>query len=176
MAQSNTHKSTTPSNKVTAYLFSLSDRIVGYFFPVFLLLLESFLRSAFQINTRDFIGPTLASVGVGMIIPLTSYRSPEVKLSPLNTPTEAIDLLTRPEFTNLIKQRLLFVETQKARVFKNFCWFIIFVLVLLWVYSITLSTKSPSELLWIYPKHYYPGIISYTTGVILSEVKEIWAD
>jgi len=143
------------------YLASFSERVPGYLFPLFLLFLEMFLRFAFNLNTKEFIGPTLSATGVGMIMSLTTHKSTKL---PANIPQDV---------TNFIKDHNLTIEPVAVKVFKSVCWALILVLTLLWLGSIILSTRYPNEV-WIYfPAHYYPGFLSFIIGFILSEVKEV---
>lgn len=150
------------TRQLPGYLVSFSERTPGYLFPFFLLTLEWVLRSAFQLNTQEFIGPTLAATGVGMVISLTSYRS--CKMVPENTPAN---------IKKYILENKLRVETKLSIFFKNLCWTLTFILILLWIWSIILSTQSPNDILWLFPKQYYPGIASFFIGFVLSEIKEV---
>ena len=142
-------------------LVSFSDRFVGYLFPFFLLVLEGVLRSAFELDTREFIGPTLAATGVGMVISLTSYQSD--KSIPEQIPKD---------IKKYIRENDLRVETKRSILYKNLSWIFTFILVLLWIWSLILSTKFSNSTIWIFPSQYYPGIGSYLVGFILTEIKE----
>jgi hypothetical protein len=146
--------------KSKEYLASLSERIPGYLFPFFLLILELILRYAFNLNTQEFIGPTLAATGVGMIMSLTAHRS------------NKIPRVVPQEVEQFLKEKKLTIEPYSVKVFRSICWTLTLVLTILWVVSITLSIKFPSNTMLSLPTHYYPGFMSYVIAFVLSEVKE----
>lgn len=145
------------------YLIFLFERAPSYFFPFFLLMVESILRDAFQLNTKEFIGPTLAATGAGMVIYLVSYH--ECKLLPPNLPQPVAQYLNQNDNYRL--------ETNLSVFFRSLCLIVTLALTLLWIWTIILSTQSPDLMWWIFPAHYYPGAVSYMLGFILSEVKEV---
>ncbi len=154
------------AKKILTYLAFLTDRLPSYFFPIFLLLVEWFLRSAFKLNTQEFIGPTLASAGAGMLITLTNFKDKSQKAVPENLPPDLKRFVT----DNGYKLELAGID--KTRVFSNISWIFTFLLTLLWIWSITLSTQSPSLMLGAFPAHYYPGAASYLLGLMFSEIRE----
>ena len=149
--------------RVLKYLASLSERAVIYIFPLFLLLIEVFFRFAFETDTQSFIGPTLASFGIGLVLPLTIYSKPH-NLTLNNLPPSLIQKLTSGEIT---------IITAREKIFVNICWIMIICFTALWMWSLVLATKY-SNLLWLsLPAHYYPGLINYLLGFVFSEVKEL---
>lgn len=149
--------------KFFRYLVVWSERAPGYLFPFFLLTVEVILRDAFQLNTSEFIGPTLAAAGAGMVIYLVSYH--DCNILPSDIPEEVKTYLSQND-----KYRL---ETNLSILFRNFCLIVTLILTLLWIWAIILSTQSPDLMWWFFPVHYYPGMASYILGAILSEVKEV---
>ena len=49
-------------------------RILVYGFPFFLVLLERILRDLFQLDSKAFIGPAIASAGVVLLLPLIAPK------------------------------------------------------------------------------------------------------
>jgi hypothetical protein len=127
---------------------------------------EWFLRSAFKLSTQEFIGPTLASAGAGMLITLTNFKDKSQKAVPENLPPDLKKFVTDNGY------KLESAGIDKARVFSNISWIFTFLLTLLWIWSITLSTQSPSLMLGAFPAHYYPGAASYLIGLMFSEIRE----
>jgi hypothetical protein len=124
----------------------LGDRAIVYLFPAYLLAIEVFLRSALSLDSEAFIGPVLASIGLGFIIPLTIPRSA---------------IVNRDETT----------LSNKERRFIQICWIFILTLTVFWIWSLFLST-FPKKHWWVLHAGYYPGILSCVLGIALSEIKE----
>ena len=147
------------------YFVSFSDRFLSYSYPFFLLALEWFLRLAFQLDTQEFVGPTLAATSVGMVIPMISYRS--VKgLSNILSEETVQDIKKLEEMGAKI-------ECGRSVVFRNFCFVAALFFTLTWVATIVISTKFPTMgSLGGHSLSYVLGLACYLLGFLLSEIKE----
>lgn len=154
-------RANTRSRKFWRGLLGFFERLPGYVFPLFLVALEWALRFAFQLSTQEFVGPTLASTGVGLTISLTSYKS---RKTLENAPAE---------IRNYIEEHNYTVDSASSRFFRVFCWITTLVLTIFWVATLIISTKFATMTYWIFPAHYYLGFLSYILGFALSELKEV---
>jgi hypothetical protein len=151
------------------YLAALSDRALSYLYPVFLLGLEWFLRLAFQLDTEEFIGPTLAATSVGMVIPLITFRSARGlsdengnKLSP-----ETLSQIRRLEESGA---KLVSVESV---IFGNICFLISLFFTLAWIAAIVIETGSSTAGSFLgISSSYLLGLACFLVGLFLSEIKE----
>jgi hypothetical protein len=134
------------------YFTSLSDRALSYLYPIFLLALEWFLRLAFQLNTQEFVGPTLAATSVGLVIPLIAFRSAK-GLSDENgnkLPPEILEQLRRLEESGAK------LVSGESVIFANLCFLMSLLFTLAWVATIS----------------YLLGVFCFVLGLFLSEMKE----
>lgn len=60
---------------MVAWLRSFSSRLPVYIYPLTLVGIEFLLRQLALLETKTFIGPTLASIGVSFLLPLTSKKT-----------------------------------------------------------------------------------------------------
>jgi hypothetical protein len=147
------------------YLVSFSDRFLSYLYPIFLLALEWFLRLAFQLDTQEFVGPTLAATSVGMVIPMISYRSAKGISNSLSE--ETIQQIKK------LEEMGAKIECGRSIVFRNFCFVVALFFTLIWVATIVISTKFPTTgNLWGWSLSYILGFACYFLGFLLSEIKE----
>jgi hypothetical protein len=156
--------------KRSDYLVSLSDRSLSYFYPIFLVALEWFLRIAFQLDTQEFVGPTLAATSVGMIIPIISYRSSKAL-------SDATGGTLPEEVTKQIKKLEEMgarVECGRSIVFRNICLMAALIFTLVWISTIVITTKKFPAIneLWGISISYMLGLACYFLGFLLSEMKE----
>lgn len=154
-------------NRIKNFFNAFSERVILYVFPLFLVILELILKNAGGTNIDGFIGPTLASIGVGFALPLTIYKG--IKNSselPENTPEELkIALASLPKNT-------YYIIEPKHKVFANWCLVFTILLTTFWFGSVYLSTKQPHAVWLDQPIHNLLGYVSYFGGFILSEIKE----
>lgn len=156
---------------------SVHYRLPVYAYPLFLVLVEWFLRSFASLETKTFIGPTLAAVGASLLLPLTvkkpltvTRRDRVVKEMDEASPelAEAFKKLS-PE-----KQSKVSYIPQTEAIFVQVCWLSVLMLTLIWVWALFLSIKSPNDL-WLdrnIPANYVPGFINFFLGFMLSEIRE----
>lgn len=149
-----THKKTFRES-VSSFFSSLFRNGFEYIFPVLLIIIESFFRTAYPEKDLSFIGPTLASIGLGFLLPLVSIkRDTNTTLSP-----QTIDEL---------KKYNLVVTKEKALFFSEIGLFFLTIIIGLWIWSLYLSISFPSTMWIIMPAPYVPGFVSYFLGVFLS--------
>lgn len=127
-----------------------------YVFPVLLIIIESFVKTAYPSKDLSFIGPTLASIGLGFLIPLISLKHDK---SPTLT-QQTIDELRRHGLT---------VTKESAIYYSQTVLFFLTVAIGLWIWSVHLSINSPNATWLVMPAPYVPGFISYFLGVLLCE-------
>lgn len=151
------------------YFTSLSDRALSYLYPIFLLALEWFLRLAFQLNTQEFIGPTLAATSVGLVIPLITFRSAK-GLSDENGRTLPPEIL---EQIRKLEESGAKLASGESVIFANLCFLISLIFTLAWVATIIIETKFPTSTFFFgLSFSYLLGVFCFIVGLFLSEVKE----
>ncbi len=133
---------------------TLLERLPIYILPVALVVLEWVIRSAFAIDTQAFIGPSLASIGIGLVMPLTTRRTVEFDI-----PTQ---------FEAMLEQKgWAVVSTQEQR-FIQICWVSIPILMAMWAVTLYASTKFPLQ----YWRNLALGTVNFMAGILLSEARE----
>lgn len=136
----------------------MAKNILIYGFPFFLLLLEWLLRSALQIDSLSFMGPTLAATGAGFLLPLIIPKSRDWPIS-----DEEREELKRSGF-----------EISHIKETKLMDWVLLFVFVLtgVWLYCLWLSSNT-NTVYWLgVPNHIVLGLVGYFIGVVFSAMKE----
>lgn len=136
---------------------SIPERLPIYIFPICLLLIEWILRSTSSLDTKNFIGPTFAAVGVGYVVPLTVTKQ-------RNLPQNIVDVL---------KQAGLSARPLSEVHFISFCWVFTLIFTALWVWTLFLASKFPDIYWWWFPTSYYPGFVNFLGGFLLSEIREV---
>jgi|SRR5207302_6539310 len=132
-------------------------RTVTYLFPLIFVLVEYLLRKVFNSDPRGFIAPTLASVGIGQLLPLIALKD-RTKLLP-------------KKVRQSLKGKVLISKWDQFVV--QVSWILIFVFTLVWAVLLYLSIhSSDSEALLFGYKTVYFGMFTYFVGVILAEMKE----
>jgi hypothetical protein len=129
-------------------------RILAYGFAFFLLFLEWLLRKLANIDSHEFMGPTLAAAGVGFLVPLTTAKN---KLSTLPTSTQ-------------LQLNGYYVISSREQIFVDLSRMFLFVLVASWAYDLFLVCTRSAGFLGLSPV--VLGLITYFVAVVLAEVKE----
>lgn len=134
-------------------------RILLYGFPVFIILLEILLRSAYSIDSKGLVGPALAATAIGLLLPLTSQKRRDLQLP------HAI--------TEKLKGRGIMIIPKTEKTLIEAVWLILFVFVLAWAYAVYLSCRQVAGgrfgLTWCQ----MIGIVTYIIGVVLTEIREV---
>jgi hypothetical protein len=136
-----------------------SYRLPAYMFPIALLFIEFGLRQIGKLATDDVGGPTLATIGAGMVATLTSFRK-----APTTIPRSV-----RP----YLNETGAILEAPSGHLFRNISWVVTLILVVGWVFTVVMAhTPGAPEFLQI-RIDYWLGISSVAVGFIMSEVKEM---
>ena len=134
-------------------------RILIYIFPFFLLVIEAILRAILSLDTKTFVGPTLAAVGIGFVIPLIKPRQRDYNIRP--------DLKA-----TLIKEGFLLIS-KRVEIFIDFVWLFTFIFTGCWACTLYLSNKLP-DYYWLgIPAYLFLGLLCYFGGVVFSEIREV---
>lgn len=136
---------------------SVHERLPMYVFPAFLILTEWIFRSISSVDTETFIGPTLAAVGAGYVVPLTIMKK-------RNYPQDVVDIMNKYGLTAQPIREIRFIAL---------CWVFLFFFTGLWLLSLFLSARHFGQNSIVVPEYDYPGIINYLGGFLLSEVREV---
>jgi hypothetical protein len=128
-------------------------RIVVFVFPFVFVLAEYALRKIHQAESGSFIGPTLASVGIGQLFPLVVTKN-QSSLVP-----------------KALQKKYTMVNKADKRL-SELAWVFIVAFTLLWVLLLSVSLqKDADDVLFGYSTFYY-GLATYFLAVVLAEVKE----
>ncbi|HEX3102960.1 MAG TPA: hypothetical protein VHQ22_00825 [Terriglobales bacterium] len=134
-------------------------RVLVYGFPAFLLFFEWLLRTAlhssFQVDSHEFMGPTLAAVGVGFLLPLTAHKDR----------VAVLDAQTQKALSGYQ------VISKREATFVGFVWIFIFVLTAGWAYDLYLSCTHTSGFKGL--GQLSLGLGDYFVGIVMSEIKEV---
>jgi hypothetical protein len=117
------------------------------------------LRQALKLESEAFIGPTLAAVGISLMLPLIV---PKKRAFPIPKKT-----------VQIIEERGCRIINKTESVFIDLVWTLIIILTALWAYSLYLSSQKPIDSSAQLPWYLIIGFFNYFTAVILSEIKEI---
>ena len=149
----------------------MAGRLSIYVIPFVMVFIEMVMRSALSVDTKAFIGPTIASVGIALLLPLT--RPEKVKRDPL-IPTELYEVAEAQEYELRPRRESRFIE---------WTWFLVVVSLAIWIWTLYESIKFPRTTLGppIYvsklvigplPTYDDLGVICYLIGVAMTEVRE----
>jgi hypothetical protein len=138
---------------------SPSTRISSYSFPFFLVGIEWVIRNMMgatdqpnHVDSHEFLAPTLAAVGISILIPCTSLRKRTI---PLPDPTLS-------NFVVISKREELYVTTM---------WVMILALTFVWANTLRLSCLHRSDGFFGHDTLFF-GLISYFVAIFLSEIRE----
>lgn len=147
---------------------SIPRRLPMYIYPVVLVLIEYLLRSLSSLETKEFIGPTLAIAGASLILPLT-IRKPLTIERLKRYPQKIVRQFETLQQNGLPVQYL----PREEETFIQICWTGVFVTTLIWVWALYLAIMYPDQLWLGVPSNYFPGFINYVIGLALTEVHEV---
>ena len=125
-----------------------------------LIYIEQVVRKGYS-NDFSFIGPTLASIGLGFILPLISLR----KKTNGDISKNTIKKFKNKGFT---------IVKDSAEKFVYYASLLFLVSVAIWIWSLDLSINNPNDVwfnIWKFPLEapIGAGIINYLIGMILTE-------
>ncbi|UZP66490.1 hypothetical protein N1030_12850 [Desulfovibrio mangrovi] len=125
-------------------------KILIYLFPLTLLLFEWGLRSALDVDSGGFIGPTLSAAGLTFLLPLVQPKELKIPIEGRND---------------------VFVTTKKDMHFIPFVWFFILVSLFAWSSACYLSIKLIGPAFFSFPAHQVIGMVVYMISLVMSYVK-----
>jgi hypothetical protein len=134
----------------------MSNRVLIYTFPFFLLVMEWLLRVSLAIDSRDFIGPTIAAAALGLLLPLTGLKNREFALS---------DGTKRQ-----IKALNAVVVPKRERLLGDIIWLTILGSLTIWGCCLVFACKPEHNPIKVSPVYY--ALANYFIAVIFSEIRE----
>ena len=149
----------------------LSDRMVVYLFPVFLLGLGALMGILLDVDAPGFIGPSLAATGAGFAIMAFSHRSWKGIARVLRS--NGMNHIVAKEILKDSGSGDIWLETGLSKIFRNGCLVLAFGMTAVWAMSIIFVEKQPNVIAWMFRVHYLPGGACYVVGLALSEMKEL---
>lgn len=133
-------------------------RTLIYGYPFYLISIEFILRRALKIESEAFIGPTLAAVGISLLLPLIVPKKRDFPF-------------TKKTMLRIEKLGVKMIDKRESG-FIDLVWSFIFVLTALWAYSLYLSSQRQENSLVGLPGYLIIGFLNYFIAVVLSEIKE----
>jgi hypothetical protein len=134
----------------------MSQRVLIYLFPFILALMEWLLRHGIQVNSAEFLAPTIASAALGLLIPLTGIKNR----------TFALDETTRRQIESL----KAVIVPKRERLMINVVWIIILLSLALWGCCLVFTCKPESNPIKLSPLWYASA--AYFIALICSEIRE----
>ncbi len=125
---------------------------------------EYIFRSALKTEVEDLLGPTLASAGVGLMLPLVIPKKVSERLP--------------EEIRAQVNEHGLTVTSARDQSFILICLIALFAVFTVWIYTLWLAKQTPTPLfvlpIWGVSCVAYKvwGWSCWIFGVVLSEVKE----
>lgn len=135
-------------------------RLLAYLVPGVLIIIEEALRSVGHLDAQTFVGPTLASVGVGLLMPLMQPHP--------GKPDRSIP----DAFYHEAEAHHIPIQTPLARFFEAICLVALFVAIAVWTWTLYLSVTAPHGGLGPFPAYDDLGAVNYLLGVVLTEARE----
>ncbi|MHC8327494.1 hypothetical protein [Pseudomonas sp. LB1P83] len=126
--------------------------------PFILLTIEYCLKSALNTDTLDFVGPTLATAAVGLLIPCLSPKSRPSALSP--------DIVAE------LKRLKVSPRSNVDDAFVVIAILLILCFISAWTFSLVLVGKKTPFLILGYDAPIWIGFACYFAGVVIAEIKE----
>jgi uncharacterized membrane protein HdeD (DUF308 family) len=126
-------------------------------FPIYLTLFEWLLRTLSSVDTSSFIGPTLATSGIGLLV--SSLKPKKIELDPVTVQT-----LQNQGITAIVRDK-------KDERLITICLAALFMELLGWYWSCSLTIKTGDNPQYF---NYLPliiGIFNFLIGIILSTLK-----
>ena len=124
------------------------------------------MRLASKTQTADFIGPSLAAVGIGYIIPATVVKKVELTVFDNITDQEKESLEAR------MKAKGLSFVPETDRNYASFCLVALVAMMLVWLADIHLTNHRRDMYFLFAPFYIWVGAANMGVGIVLAEVKE----
>ncbi|MEQ3729323.1 MAG: hypothetical protein ABNH38_18120 [Tateyamaria sp.] len=127
--------------------------VLIYGFPLILVLFETALRYAFNLDTFGFLGPTLSSAAITSMVGNVKPKTQEISDAQGNT---------------------YLAVSKLDNQFVAFCLLVLFIMLLAWAISCYLSSISPVGPIVIGVQlQFLIGILTYILSVVLVAVKGV---
>jgi hypothetical protein len=130
------------------------NRVLIYAFPFILLVIEWVLRVSLVIDSREFVGPTIAAAALGLLLPLTGLKQREHSEDAKRF-LSTVNAVLVPKW----EQRLIQVV-----------WLFILATLALWACCVVFAFKPERNLTGLSPV--YCAMAAYFVAVIASEIRE----
>ncbi len=134
-------------------------RFIICFFPFALFFIELFFRKGLSWDTEAFLGPSLASIGLGIVVSALELKRPDLKIT---------DQYAR----DLAAQGFEVLKTRDRRI-SDFALLFTFLGIPIWSYALYLSSLHPIQYWLTQPAALFPGIFNVVFGIALYIAKEL---
>jgi hypothetical protein len=129
-------------------------KVLLYGLPLYLYLLEAFLKTIASVTSESLLGPTLAGAGIGFLLPLTEFKQVEIDAN----------------LASELQKSKAFVYSTSDKILVDFVWLAFLISLGAWMYSVFL-TFHPKQV----PLNTSPlviGCVVFVISLILAEIKE----
>lgn len=133
-------------------------RFLAYAMPFILVAIETCLRTALNTDTSGFVGPTLATAAVGVLLP---SLAPKSKSSALSQELQAELQKLKVSVRSKADERMIVI----ALLF-------LFLFIAAWVWALVLAERKVAHLFLGFDAPIWIGFICYFAGIIIAEIKE----
>jgi hypothetical protein len=186
---------------VNSWFRSFFDRLFGYLFPMFMLVIEIVMRVGNgKSDATSLTGASLAAVGAAYVFPLVRKRPMTYEklerlkqrmAQPVAASAQPVAAGTQPVAASAqsvaagtqpssIDEILRFhqiggsITLPEEEIMRNVCLASILVLAVVWLWALWLSLHpSPAVVFWIIPIGILPGLINCCCGLLLVELREV---
>lgn len=136
---------------------TVTHTILIWLFPFYLITLEVIFRFLFDSAATEFIGPAIATAGIGFLLPLTK-------------PREAADLLST-RTANALTARGGVVVHKGDQQLIPIVWIFVLIGFLVWFGSCYSAQKRTSQSFLGIPEHICVGSANYIIAAVLAGLK-----
>jgi hypothetical protein len=119
--------------------------------------MEWLQRISLQVDSKEFVPPTIAAAALGLLLPLTGRKRRHFhlkKVTQVQVEALKVDLVLRSE-----------------RILIEIVWIVVLLSLVVWASCLVFACKPDVNPIRIVPVYY--GLVSYFVAVIFSEIKEI---
>ena len=152
----------------------LPYKLLIYGFPIYMIATELLYRELTNVDTTGYIGPALATAGLGFLIPLTKPK--ELKLQDEDLYSLSSKLGVSADSIRTLIGRMdrlgYSFRPDNDEVLRGYVWLSVFLGFGVWMWACTVSTRFPDAEWWIVKQHMWIGAINYVIGVVFCSLKD----
>ncbi|WP_041674949.1 hypothetical protein [Ramlibacter tataouinensis] len=133
-------------------------RLLAYLIPFILIAIEYGLRFALKTDTAGFVGPTLATAAVGLLVPALALKSRSAALS--------------PEFQQELIKLKATVRSSTDERLAALSLLLLLIFIAAWVWTLILAERNDAVTIFYFDRPVFIGLSCYMVSVVVAELKE----